>query len=162
MEQPLAILIAVLALTVCLAALFTAVGALFPVTVEIARRAIDDHSGRAFGLGIVNLVFLGGVSMALVSIADGSGVRLFSLIALIVTAAGVIGLTFGLAAVSGLAGERLAPQRSGLARIVLGTVVLTLGSATPFVGWFGLLPYVLCLALGGFVLALFRRRPPSV
>ena len=162
MEQPLAILFAVLALTVCLAALFTAVAALFPVTVEISRRAVDDRPGRALGLGLVNIVFLGGASMALVSLGNGSGVRLFSLLALIIASAGVVGLTFGLAAVSGLAGERLAPQRTGLARIVLGTVVLTLGSATPFVGWFGLLPYVLCLALGGFVLALFRRRPPSV
>jgi hypothetical protein len=162
MEQPLAILFAVLALTVCLAALFTAVAALFPVTVEISRRAVDDHPGRALGLGVVNIVFLGGASMALVSLGDGSGVRLLSLLALIIASAGVVGLTFGLAAVSGLAGERLAPQRTGLARIVLGTVVLTLGSATPFVGWFGLLPYVLCLALGGFVLALFRRRPPTV
>lgn len=161
MEQPLAILIAALALTACLAALFTAVAALFPVTVEISRRAVDDHPGRAIALGVVNLVFLGGVSMALVSLGDGSGVRLFSLLGLIVAAAGVVGLTLGLAAVSGLVGERLAPQRSGVGRIVLGTVVLTLGSATPFVGWFGLLPYALCLALGGFVLGFFRRRPPS-
>jgi hypothetical protein len=83
---------------------------------------------------------------------------------LLVTSAGTVALTFGLAAVVGLTGERIAPQRSGLARIVLGTVVLSLGCLTPVVGWFGLLPYVACLGVGGFVLGLFRRRsgPPTI
>jgi hypothetical protein len=157
MEQPLAILIAVLALTVCLVALFTSVAALFPVTVEITRRAVDDHPGRSFALGLVNVLFLGGVSMALFSV----GGPFFRFLGVVVFSAGVIGLTFGLAAVSGLAGERIAPHRSGLGRMILGTVVLSLGSATPFVGWFGLIPYVACIGLGGFVLGLFRRRPAS-
>ena len=157
MEQPFAIVIAVLVLTVCLAALFTSVAALFPVTVEITRRAVDDHPGRTFALGLVNVLFLGGISAALFS----AGGPVLKFIGLITFSAGVIGLTFGLAAVSGLAGERISPHRSGLGRMILGTVVLSLGSATPFVGWFGLIPYVACLGLGGFVLGLFRRRPAS-
>ncbi len=157
MEQPFAILIAVLGLTVCLAALFTSVAALFPVTVEVTRRAVDDHPGRSFALGVVNVLFLGGVSLALFSV----GGPFFRLIGLIFFSAAVIGLTFGLTAVSGLAGERIAPHRSGWGRMILGTVLLSLGSATPFVGWFGLIPYIACIGLGGFVLGLFRRRPVS-
>jgi hypothetical protein len=156
MEQPFAIVIAVLVLMVCLAALFNAVAALFPVTVEVSRRAIDDHPGRSFALGVVNVLFLGGVSAALLSIG-GSPFRFLGAVVIVV---GVIGLTFGLAAVSGLAGERIAPHGSGLGRMILGTFVLGLGGATPYVGWFGLIPYVSCLGLGGFVLGLFRRRSP--
>ncbi len=155
MDEPIGMLLAAILLTICLAALFAAAAALFPVTVEITRRAADDHPGRSFGLGLVNLLFLTGLTLTLLSISQGPVLKL---LALIVASAGIAALTFGLAAVVGLAGERLAPHRSGLARIVLGTVVLSLGSLTPFVGWFGLLPYVACLGLGGFVLALFRRR----
>jgi hypothetical protein len=158
MSQPLAVLLAVVGLMVSLAGLFTAVAALFPVTVEITRRAADDHPGRAAGLGLVNIVFLGGVSIALQSASEGSGVRFLGLLSILIAAFGVIGLAFGLAAVAGLAGERLAPHRSGMGRIVLGTIVLTLGGVTPFIGWFGLFPYVACLGLGGFILGLFRRR----
>jgi hypothetical protein len=155
MEEPFGILIAALGLTLCLAALFSGVSALFPVTVEMARRAADDHPGRSFGLGLVNLLFLSGLTTALLSISNGPVLRL---LALIVASAGIAALTFGLAAVSGLAGERLSPHRSGLGRVVLGTVVLSLGCLTPFVGWFGLLPYIACLGLGGFVFSFFRRR----
>ena len=155
MEDPFAILVASLLLTVCLAALFTSVAALFPVSVEIARRAADDHPGRSFGLGLVNVLFLTGLTLAFLSISGGP---LMKLLALIVASAGIVALTFGLTAVSGLAGERLAPHRSGMGRIVLGTVALSLGSLTPIVGWFGLLPYIICLGMGGFVLSVFRRR----
>jgi hypothetical protein len=161
MEDPLSMLLAAILLTICLAALFAAVAALFPVTVEITRRAADDQPGRSFGLGLVNILFLTGLTLALLSISEGPFLRF---LALLVTSAGTVALTFGLAAVVGLTGERIAPQRSGLARIVLGTVVLSLGCLTPVVGWFGLLPYVACLGVGGFVLGLFRRRsgPPTI
>lgn len=155
MDEPIGMLLAAILLMIGLAGLFGAVAALFPVTVEITRRAADDHPGRSFVLGLVNVLFLTGLTLALLSISQGPVLRF---LALVVASAGTAGLTFGLAAVVGLVGERISPHRSGLGRIVLGTVVLSLGSLTPFVGWFGLLPYVACLGLGGFVLGLFRRR----
>ncbi|HET7011944.1 MAG TPA: hypothetical protein VFI11_14290 [Anaerolineales bacterium] len=155
MEEPFGILIASLALTVCLAALFAAVSALFPVTVEMARRSADDQPSRSFWLGLVNLLFVTGLTVLLLSISQGPVLRF---LAMVVAAAGFIILTLGLAAVCGLVGERLAPHRSGLGRIVLGTVVMTLGSITPLVGWFGLFPYAAFLGAGGFIISFFRRR----
>jgi hypothetical protein len=42
--------------------------------------------------------------------------------------------------------------------MLTGTVVLTLASATPFLGWFVFLPAIISLGLGAFVLGWFRRR----
>jgi hypothetical protein len=54
-----------------------------------------------------------------------------------------------------LVGERLLPERGHYARVAVGAVAVGLGCALPVAGWFGLLPYVLCLGLGAFAVSFF-------
>ena len=61
-----------------------------------------------------------------------------------------------------IVGARLMPGGQGLRPAIWGTVALTLGCLTPYVGWFGLLPYVVIRGLGAFVLTLFGRHQKVV
>jgi hypothetical protein len=76
----------------------------------------------------------------------------------VVAAAGVAGLAIGLAGVATMVGKRLTRQASGLSEILAGTAVLSLAAATPLFGWFVVLPALVFLGLGGFILGWFRRR----
>jgi hypothetical protein len=72
-----------------------------------------------------------------------------------------VGLSFGSAGMAQLAGKRLAPTQGEVRRDIWGALVLSLGSALPFVGWFLLLPYVELVGLGAFIIGFFHRERPG-
>jgi hypothetical protein len=146
-----------LSIGLALVALFGVMAALFPRSLARTRRAVDQTPGWCLGLGVVNAVFLAGVGLAFVGLADGLGAPVLRVPGLVAFSLLAIFLTFGLSAVAQLTGSRLFPQRSAAARVLLGGGMLTLASLTPFVGWFGVLPYAMLVGLGGFILSWFRK-----
>jgi hypothetical protein len=154
MEQPVALLVAFIALVAILFGLFACASALFPRAVWLAQRAAEESPGRSLLIGAVNTAFV--LAIALTLLASRGPILTF--LGGTVAAAGVAGLSVGLAGVATMVGKRLTRQASGLSEILAGTAVLSLASATPFFGWIVVLPALVFLGLGGFILGWFRRR----
>ena len=133
------------------------VGALFPKRLAQTRLVAEVMPGRAFIVGLVNVLFFGAVGLAFSALADWINNELPRLPALIFIAVLAFGLSFGLAGMAQLVGARLFPQRGEIARTAWGTLSLSLGSTLPFIGWFALLPYAACLGLGAFIIGFFYR-----
>jgi hypothetical protein len=157
MDQELALLILLITGLPTLVALFIVLEVLFRGVVERTRQVAEEVAGRSFVVGLVNGLFLGAVTLALFALGESSGSQFFNLLGLLVLAVLTLGVTFGLSGMVQLIGARLSPEGSELRRTTLGAVALILACLTPFVGWFGLLPYVALHGLGGFVIARFRR-----
>ncbi len=135
---------------ITLPALFTVVYVLFPERVALIRIRTEAASRRTVLLGLVNALFLGGLIVALVSIGgDVAGI-----LAVVLLALGLVGITFGLSALSLTVGARLVPEASPLRQVVFGSGALFLACLAPLVGWFGLLPYLASLGLGAFIMTL--------
>jgi hypothetical protein len=135
--------------------------ALFPRRLAQTRAAADAMPGRAFTIGLINGLFFSALILAFSAVADRVGNELPRIPAVLLLALVGLGVSFGLAAVAELVGERLRPQTAGLVRITWGTLSLSLACSLPFVGWFLLLPYAACLGLGAFIISLFHRPTTS-
>ncbi len=142
-----------------LTAFFLVVGALFPGRVARTRAIVDGSPGRAFGIGLVNLLFFSIVAFTFFVLADNMRLPLLAFPGTIVLSFIAIGLTFGLAGLIQVIGERLAATCSAAARTIWGALALCLGCATPIVGWFVLLPFALIMGMGAFVLSFLYTRP---
>ncbi|HSR47246.1 MAG TPA: hypothetical protein VLL77_04595 [Anaerolineales bacterium] len=154
MDQPLGLLLAFVALVAVLFGLFASLGAFFPRWVWLSQRAAEQSPGRSLLIGSVNAAFVLAISLPLLSLEG----PLATLLGALVLALGTGALAIGLAAVASLVGRRLRRSESELSSILTGTVVLSLGSAVPFLGWFVFLPGVIFLGLGACILGWFRRR----
>lgn len=154
MDQPLGLVIAFLAVVAVLFGLFASLAAFFPRMVWLSQRAVEQSPGRSILIGLVNTAFVLAVSLPLLSLQGPFPTGIGAL----VLAAGVAGLSIGLAAVTALVGRRLRRGASELSAILTGTTVLSLASAVPFFGWFVFLPAVFFLSLGAFILGWFRRK----
>ncbi len=150
-----------LSIALTLIALFGVMSALFPRVLARTRRAVEQTPGWCFGLGIVNALFLTGIGLAFIGLADGLGAGFLRLPAVLAFSLLVIFSCFGLSSMAQLIGLRLFPERSAVARVLLGGTALTLASLAPFIGWFGVLPYALFVGLGGFILSWFRKEPEA-
>jgi hypothetical protein len=155
------LILGTLGVALSLVAFFAVIGALFPNRLAQAEAVVEMMPGRAFTVGLVNLVFFGAVMLVLFSLAErfqGGGLRALGSIFLVALS---VGVSFGLAAVVEVLGARIRDQAAGLMRTAWGTILLALACALPFIGWFGLLPYVASLGLGGFILSFFSRPAPE-
>jgi hypothetical protein len=157
MNQLIGLLVAVPLLSATLVGLFIVMNALFTPCVARTCQAAETQAARSFLVGLVNLVFVGALISAVIALADNTGLDFIIVLAVLLAAALAIAATFGLAAMVQIVGARLMPGGQGLRPAIWGTVALTLGCLTPYVGWFGLLPYVVIRGLGAFVLTLFGR-----
>ena len=149
----------IILVTIGLAAYFLVIGALFASRVTRAHRVINQMPARAIGVGLVNFLFFGVIAMILLSVAEnanGAIKVILTLPALIITVLLAITLSFGLAGVVNILGERILPEHSHLKKTTGGTVLLSLACALPFVGWFLLLPYTSLLGFGAVILSLFQ------
>ena len=139
---------------------FLVLGALFSKRTAKTQAAVASMPNRALGIGMVNFVFFSVIAFLLFSIADstdGFFKVILTIPAVLISAALVIALSFGLGAVANVVGERVLPEASSLKRSVWGTVFLGLACALPFVGWFLMLPYVGLTGLGAFIIGFFQR-----
>ena len=143
--------------SVLLTALFLVVGALFPRRVAYTHALADSARGRAFVIGLINFAFLAIVSFMFFVLADNLNLGILAFPGTLVLALLILGLTFGLAGVVHLVGERLAPDQGPTTRALCGALALSLACATPFAGWFVLLPFVGITGLGAFILSYLQR-----
>lgn len=141
-----------------LTGLFLGAAALFPRVVERTRRAVDRSPGRSFVVGFVNIFFLGAIGLGFSALAEGTGVDVLQLPAILIYSLLVILLSFGLTGLSQMTGARLIPESHPVWQHVLGSWALILGGLTPFIGWFAFFPYLAIVGTGGVLLGWVRSR----
>ncbi len=157
MNEPTLLLLVVL-LGFCLVAFFITLEALFGGFVGGITRSAEEKPGKAFWVGLVNTVFLIAIAMGLISLGENSvlglvlGVPGFA-IGIFVAAGIVFGLTGMVRLFAGLA----FPGKEGLKSQASGAGVLILACLLPFIGWFGLFPYLAFRGFGAFILHLMER-----
>ena len=162
MSDILRLFFIIVLLTIGLAAYFLVVGVLFANRVTKTQRVINQIPGRSFLVGLVNFLFFGVIALILFSVADGAGGVLKGILmipALLITVMLAVILSFGLAGMVDILGERVFPEHSAWKKTLWGTVILTFACALPFVGWFLLLPYAALLGFGAVILGFFQREP---
>lgn len=140
---------------ICLVAYFSVLHALFTARTDRVRFIAETSPVRAFFVGLVNFLFFGAI--CLVSLTLGDKVHGIFLIPGLVVLVGIIfALSLGLSGLVQLAGNRLFPEQSPLARTAWGAGIIYLACLTPFVGWFGLFIYLGLLGIGAFILTFFQ------
>ena len=154
------LLVIVLLLLVGLSAYFLVLNALFASRLTRTKTVAQTMPGRSFGIGFVNFVFFAVIAMVLLSVAENTGAFIKGILtipAVVILAFLAIILSFGLAGMSNLIGERIFPELPAWKQSLWGTVSLSLACALPFVGWFLLLPYVGFVGFGSVILGILQR-----
>ena len=164
MSDIVRLLVIIILLLVGLSAYFLVLNALFAPRLTRTRSIAQSMPARSFGIGLVNFLFFSVIAIVLLSVAENAG----PIIKGILTIPGVlilvlltILLSFGLAGMSHLIGERLFPELSVWKQLLWGTICLSLACALPFVGWFLMLPYIGFIGIGGVILGFFQRERMS-
>lgn len=143
---------------------FLVLGAFFPRRVAKTMEVIQQMPRRALGIGFVNFLFFGTITVVLFAIAETfqeSGNGALNLIFLIPTLllAGILSsaLFLGLTGTVNLLGERLFPEALAWRKTFWGTVVFGVASSIPAVGWMLLFPLVALTGFGAVILSFFQR-----
>ncbi len=161
MTEIIRVILLVILLAVAFACYFLVVSAFFNKRVLKTLNVAKQLPARSLGIGFVNFLFFGTITVVLFAIAQGAGNELISLIVLIpsllLTTVLVIFLSLGLTAMVGILGERIFPDLSAWRQSFWGTVILTFASAIPFVGWFLLFPFIALTGFGAVILGFFQR-----
>ncbi|MBI5822622.1 MAG: hypothetical protein HZB18_01240 [Chloroflexi bacterium] len=160
MTDILRIFFIVILLTITLAAYFLVIGALFTNRVMKTQNIINQTSGRAFGLGLVNFLFFGLIAVVLFSVAENTGSfvkGVLTIPALLILVFLAVLLSLGLTGMVNVLGERLFPDLTLWKRNIWSAIILCFACALPFVGWFLLLPYVGFVGIGASILGFFQR-----
>ena len=150
----------VILLSITLAAYFLVIGALFTSRVTKTQNIINQTSGRAFGLGLVNFFFFGLIAFVMLSLAENAGSfvkAVLTLPALVILAFLTVLLSLGLTGMVNVLGERLFSDMSLWKRNIWSAVILCFACALPFVGWFLLLPYISFVGIGASIFGFFQR-----
>ena len=160
MTDILRIFFIVILLTITLAAYFLVIGALFTSRVTKTQAIINQTSGRAFGLGLVNFLFFGLIAFVMLSLAENAGSfvkGVLTIPALLILTFLTVLLSLGLTGMVTVLGERLFSDMSLWKRNIWSAVILCFACALPFVGWFLLLPYIGFVSIGASILGFFQR-----
>ena len=160
MTDILRIFFIVILLTITLAAYFLVIGALFTNRVTKTQNIINQTSGRAFGLGLVNFFFFGLIAFVMLSLAENAGSfvkGVLTLPAVVILAFLTVLLSLGLTGMVNVLGERLFSDMSLWKRNIWSAVILCFACALPFVGWFLLLPYISFVGIGASIFGFFQR-----
>ena len=160
MTDILRIFFIVILLSITLAAYFLVIGALFTNRVTKTQNIINQTSGRAFGLGLVNFFFFGLIAFVMLSLAENAGSfvkGVLTLPAVVILAFLTVLLSLGLTGMVNVLGERLFSDMSLWKRNIWSAVILCFACALPFVGWFLLLPYISFVGIGASIFGFFQR-----
>jgi hypothetical protein len=161
MSDILRLFVFIILITISLVACFLVAHALFPQRIIKTKSVIQSMPARSFWIGLVNFVFFAVIAVVLLSVAENTGALLKGILtipALAVLAFLAMVLSFGLAGMSNLIGERTFPGVSLWQQTLWGTVCLSFACALPFVGWFLLLPYAGFVGIGAVILGYFQAR----
>jgi hypothetical protein len=157
MDQPFLLSILVVLIGFCLVAFFITLEALFGDLVEGITRAAEEKPGRAFWVGLANTVFLIAIAIGLMSLAENSVFGLVLAVpgfALGIFAA--VGIVFGLTGMVRLIASLVFPGKEGWKLQASGSGVVILACLVPYIGWFGLFPYLCLRGFGAFILHLME------
>ena len=153
MAEGLQLIIIILFSWGTLAALLVLLPALLPGRVQRTQQIAQSSPGRAFVIGLVNLLFFGVVIAIFTQGGEFGG-----LIAAILLMALLAITAVGLAGMNQIVQTRLYPKNDGV-RVGLKTAVLLLAACLlPLLGWFVLTPILLLISLGAAIIALVRRK----
>lgn len=147
MNNGLGILLIALATGVCSLALLVLLRVLAPDFTAEVREAAEASAGRAFWIGVLNLLFIGVVVVGLYALFQNIGVEALFILPMLMTAVVVVALLYGLAAMASYLGDGLGGAAEPWRATLKGGLLLLLASLTPYVGWFLIFPY---LGLRGF------------
>lgn len=151
MDQGLLVLLLGIIVFLCLLAFFIIMETLFKSWIQGVVRNVEEAAGRSLAIGFVNGLLIGAISLGFWALAENTGIRVLAVVGLILLAALAIGVIFGLTAMAVLISESVLPEKQGWRQLAGGGGLLVLACLTPYIGWFGLFPYVLFRGLGGFV-----------
>ena len=153
-----AVLIFMFFIALCLLALIALLAALLPNVANRSQAALQHSPWRAFFIGLVNYLFLGGISLLLFS----TEVEILGLLGLIILVFLISLTAIGLPGLAMLVGQQLSQlnhsQASPLKALLGGAITLEIAAMLPIVGWFILNPILLMLAFGTTVLAWRNRK----
>lgn len=144
-----------------LAAFFNVLQALFPRRFELTQSLARRSPGRSFWIGLVNLTFFAILGLVFFTLGDRANSNLLRLPGVALAIFLSIGLSMGLGGTAGLVAERLLPHLNGFWKLSWGSVILALGCALPFAGWFLLLPYAGLMGFGAWIGSFFVRNLPE-
>jgi hypothetical protein len=154
METLLIILLSALSLVTLVASLIFIQG-LFPIRVQKVQATLEAQWKRSFWIGFANTILITIVVVGLASLGNNAG--FFFIPAFVIYGTFLIGLLFGFSAFTQILGDRLFSEDRPVRKAVRSGTVFLLASLLPFVGWFLLFPYVICLAVGAVIITLFQK-----
>jgi len=138
------------------AMLFVGMQAFFGSFLEGVEQAADEHAGRAFLTGLINSIFLFAVGYLFILWAQSTGVAVLGAVGVIFWLVLLIGMVYGLAGMALLARTRLYGDAAGWRPLANVGGILFLACLTPYVGWFGFLPYLILRGLGAVMIHSLR------
>lgn len=164
MTEIFRVTLVILLLTIGFACYFLVLSAFFPRRVTKTMDIIQQMPGRSFGIGLVNFLFFGTITVVLFVVAENfqeSGNN-FPYAILMIPTLFFMGLLllvlfFGTVAMVNILGERLFPDLSPWRKTFRGTVILAFACAIPAVGWMLLFPLVALTGFGAVILGFFKR-----
>ncbi len=155
MDQPFLLLLLVVLIGFCLAAFFITLEALFGELVEGITRSAEEKPGRAFWVGLANTVFLIAIAVGLMSLSEISAWGIVPAVPGFCVAIFVaVGIVFGLTAMVRLIAGLVFTGAEGWKLQASGAGVVILACLVPYIGWFGLFPYLGLRGFGAFILHL--------
>jgi hypothetical protein len=154
MDQVFPILILIIITGICLVALFITLHAFFTRILERTRSTAAERASRSFLTGLVNVLFFVAVTVALLAVGQNAGVGAIFVLAFIIGLLLLVGILFGTTAMVLLLKERLFPGQLGNRPVAWAGGTATLACLTPYIGWFGLFPYMIFRGMGAFVITL--------
>jgi hypothetical protein len=154
MDQFFPILILIITTGICLVALFTTLHAFFTRILERTRSTAAERASRSFLTGLVNALFFVAVTVGFLAIGQNAGGEVLFILAFIIGLLLLVGILFGTTAMVLLLKERLFPGQLGNRPMAWAGGIATLACITPYLGWFGLFPYMIFRGMGAFVITL--------
>ncbi len=155
MNEPNLLLILVVLIGFCLVAFFVILEALFGELVGGITRSAEEKPGKAFWVGLVNAVFVIAIAIGLIGLAEISVLGIVLAVPGFVVGVFVVaGLVFGFTGMVRLIAGLVFPGKDGWKSIALSAGVLILACLVPYIGWFGLFPYLGLRGFGAFILHL--------
>ena len=139
----------------CAIAFFLIVEALFTKIVEQCRVIVEENPGRSFWIGLVNTIFFSALIVLFFSLAGRIEQPLIAVPSVILFVIIIIGSIFGFSAVIQVIGDRVFTDYSGFRKKSFSAGLIMLGCFTPYIGWYGLLPYILIVSFGAFAIRTF-------
>lgn len=151
MDKSFSLLVGGILVLPSLIAFFSIVETLFQAVVKDCKEIAESSTSRAFWLGVVNSIFIVVLIRLFFFLGEQTGIPLLILPGAILAIAFLFGVILGFSAMIQLIGDRIFSNHSGFRKQIYAAGITILGCLTPYIGWFGLFPYLILVGFGAFV-----------